>query len=164
MVTLAEVTARRIGKAATSVVHPVALSRGTMAARDLALTRRFLEEALGMECRETAPGLLLARHRGDRGAPSYWLLEVRQAPRIDHPQKMINHWGFEVATRADVERVHELLSAKAGTYGLRRVHPVKANHGSYSFYCEDANSNWWEVECRDPEISYAASVANGDPA
>jgi hypothetical protein len=164
MVTLAEVTAQRIGKAASSVVKPVALSRGTMATRDLALTRRFLEEALGMECREAAPGVLLARHRADRGARSYWLLEVRQAPRIDHPQKMINHWGFEVATRGDVERVHALLSANAEAYGLRRVHPAKANHGSYSFYCEDVDSNWWEVESRAAEISYAASVANGDPA
>ncbi|HXQ50713.1 MAG TPA: VOC family protein [Stellaceae bacterium] len=164
MVTLAEVTAKRIGKAPSSVVKPVALGRGTMATRDLALTRKFLEDALGMECRETAPGHLLARHRGDRGANSYWILEVTEAPRIDHPQKMLNHWGFEVATRADVERVHQLLTANAEAYGLRRVHPVKANHGSFSFYCEDVDSNWWEVECRDAEISYAASVAKGDPA
>ena len=56
-----------------------------------------------------------------------------------------------------------ILVADAAAYGLRRVHPVKANHGSYSFYCEDADSNWWEIEHRDAEISYAASVAQGDP-
>jgi hypothetical protein len=43
------------------------------------------------------------------------------------------------------------------------VHPPKGNHGSYSFYFEDVDSNWWEIECRAPEISYAASVAAGDP-
>ena len=37
------------------MVKPVALGRGTMATRDLALTRKFLEDALGMECRETRP-------------------------------------------------------------------------------------------------------------
>jgi hypothetical protein len=163
MVTLAEVTSRKIGKAAASVVKPVALSRGTMVTRDLGLTRRFLE-GLGMECASPAPGKLVARHRADRGAETYWVLEISESVGVEHPQKMINHWGFEVETREAVDRVHALVTEKSAAYGMRRVHPVKANHGSYSFYCEDADSNWWEIECRDADISYAASVALGDPA
>lgn len=163
MVTLAEVTANGIGRAASSVVKPVALTRGTLAVRDLARTRRFLEDVLGMDC-AVADGRLFARHRGDRGAPSYWVLEVAERPRIDHPQKMLNHWGFEAASREEVERIHDRLAASPGAFGLKRVHPVKANHGSWSFYCEDEDSNWWEIESRDAEISYAASVAAGDPA
>ena len=164
MVTLAEVTSRKIGKAARSVVRPIALSRGTLVTRDLAVTRRLLEEAFGMECVATAPDRMLARHRGDRGSASYWILEVRQVDSVEHPQKMINHWGFEAASQDDVERIHAVLAADAERYGLRRVHPAKANHGSFSFYCEDVDSNWWEIEHRDEEISYAASVALGDPA
>ena len=149
MVTLAEVTARQIGKAAQSVVRPSALSRGTLVTRDLAVTRRLLEEAFGMECVALAPDRMLARHRSDRGGARYWILEIREVHSVDHPQKMLNHWGFEVAAQADVDRIHDILAADAAAYGLRRIHPVKANHGSYSFYCEDVDSNWWEIEHRE---------------
>jgi catechol 2,3-dioxygenase-like lactoylglutathione lyase family enzyme len=162
MVTLAEVTERRIGRAAASVVKPVALSRGTLASRDLDLTRRFLEDVLGMECARSGDRLL-ARHRADRGKDAYWVLEVVARPHIEHPQKMLNHWGFEAASPEEVERIHDRLAASPETWGLKRIHPVKANHGSYSFYCEDVDSNWWEIESRAEEISYAASVALGDP-
>lgn len=163
MTTLAEVTAKSIGKAAAPVVKPIALTRGTLVTRNLALTRHFLEELLGMECAMLSEGRMLARHRSDRGADSYWVLEIRAVDAVAHPQGLLNHWGFMVETNAAVDRAHALASARKDEFGLKRVHPPKGNHGSYSFYFEDVDSNWWEIECRAPEISYAASVAAGDP-
>jgi catechol 2,3-dioxygenase-like lactoylglutathione lyase family enzyme len=164
MVTLAEVTAKSIGKVASSVVKPIGLSRGTLVTRDLDVTRRFLEDLLGMACVQVAPDHMLARHRSDRGARSYWVLDIRRVAEIAHPQRLVNHWGFMVASNADVDRAFALASSRKDEYGLKRVHPPKGNHGSYSFYFEDHESNWWEIECRAAEISYAASVAAGDPA
>lgn len=163
MVTLKEVTARAIGRAPSSVVRPVALSRGLLVTRDLATTRRFLEDGLGMECAALGPDRMIARHRSDRDASAYWVLDIRQVDSIHHPQKMINHWGFMVASNAEVDRAHAVLTARQNEFGLKRVHPPKGNHGSYSFYFEDCDSNWWEIECRAEAISYAASVAAGDP-
>lgn len=163
MVTLADVTAKSIGKAASSVVKPVGLGRGTLVTRDLGAMRRFLEEAMGMECVRAAPDRLLARHRHDRGAAAYWVLDVREVAEIAHPQRLVNHWGFMVDSNAAVDRAFELLSGKREQYRLARVQPPKGNHGSYSFYFEDLDNNWWEIECRDEEISYAACVAAGDP-
>lgn len=163
MVTLAEVTAKSIGKVTSSIVKPIGLGRGTLVTRDLGVTRRFLEDLLGMECVQTAPDQMLARHRHDRGAKNYWVLEIRKVAEIAHPQRLVNHWGFMVASNADVDRAHAVASARKDEYGLKRVHPPKGNHGSYSFYFEDLESNWWEIECRAEEISYAASVAAGDP-
>jgi len=90
MTTLAEVTAKSIGKAASSVVKPISLGRGTLVTRNLAVTRRFLEDLLGMDCIATAPGRMLARHGRDRGAKGYWVLEVSEAVTIEHPQRLIN--------------------------------------------------------------------------
>jgi len=162
-VTLAEVTAKAIGKAASPVVTPVALCRGTLVTRNLAVTRHFLEGLLGMECAMLGPKRLLARHRRDRGSERYWILEIREVDTVEHPQTLINHWGFMVASNDEVDRAHALAAAKKDEFGLKRVHPPKGNHGSYSFYFEDCDSNWWEIECRAEEISYAASVAVGDP-
>lgn len=163
MVTLTEVTARSIGKAASSVVKPIALGRGTLVTRDLAATRRFLVEVMGMECVQTAPDHLIARHRNDRAAQNYWVLEIQQVADITHPQRLVNHWGFMVESNAAVDRAYELLAVKRNEYRLARVQPPKGNHGSYSFYFADLDSNWWEIECRAEEISYAACVAEGDP-
>jgi catechol-2,3-dioxygenase len=163
MVSLTEVAAQSIGKSAASVVKPVALDRGTLVTRDLRVMQNFCETLLGMECVRTAPDRMLVRHKGDRAAKDYWVLEVREVAEIAHPQRMINHWGFFVPTRAEVDRAAAVAAARKDEFRLRRVHPVKANHGSYSFYFEDLDSNWWEIECRPDEISYAASVAAGDP-
>jgi catechol 2,3-dioxygenase-like lactoylglutathione lyase family enzyme len=163
MTTLAEVTANSIGKAASSVIRPIGLHRGTLVTRNLDVMRRFLEELLGMECVRTAPDRMLARHRRDRGAKNYWVLEICAVAEITHPQRLVNHWGFMVASNAEVDRAHRVATARQAEFGLKRVHPPKGNHGSYSFYFEDLDSNWWEIECRAPEISYAASVAAGDP-
>jgi catechol 2,3-dioxygenase-like lactoylglutathione lyase family enzyme len=163
MVTLAEVTAKSIGKAVSPIIKPIGLGRGTLVTRDLDVTRRFLEDLLGMECVQTAPDRMLARHCRDCGAPAYWVLEIQKVAEIVHPQSLINHWGFMVASNADVDHAHAVASARKEEYGLKRVHPPKGNHGSYSFYFEDRESNWWEIECRAEEISYAASVAAGDP-
>ena len=162
MVTLAEVAAKSIGKSGNSVVKPVLLDRGSLVTRDLEATRRFLEELLGMECVRTAPDRMLARHRADRGAKSYWVLDIREVKDIHHPQRMTNHWGFFVATPEEVDRANATAAAHKDEFRLRRVHPAKGNHGSYSFYMEDLDANWWEIECRAEEISYAASVAEGD--
>ncbi len=164
MVTLAEVTAKSIGKAAAPVIRPIGLTRGTLVTRDLATTKRFLEELLGMECVALAPGRMLARHRRDRCGARYWVLDIREVDEVAHPQRMVNHWGFMATSNEEVDRAHAAASANKEKYGLKRVHPPKGNHGSYSFYFEDVDSNWWEIECRAEEISYAASVAAGDPA
>jgi catechol 2,3-dioxygenase-like lactoylglutathione lyase family enzyme len=163
MTTLAEVTAKSIGKAAAPVIKPISLGRGTLVTRNLDQMRRFLEELLGMECVATGPSRMLARHRGDRGAKSYWVLEIKEVAAIEHPQRLVNHWGFMVANIEAVDRAHAVASARKEEWGLKRVHPPKGNHGSYSFYFEDIDSNWWEIESRAPDISYAASVALGDP-
>jgi catechol 2,3-dioxygenase-like lactoylglutathione lyase family enzyme len=163
MTTIAEVNAKGVGRAGVRpVIQPVQVTHGTFVTRNLARTQRMLEDVMGMECVRAAPDRLLARHRLDATRDSYWVLDVREVAEIGHPQNMLNHWGLAVANRNEVDRAYERIAAAKDEYGLKRVNKPKEAHKSYSFYFQDADSNWWEIEHRGPESAYAALVSQGD--
>lgn len=118
------------------------LARATMVSADLKESRRFYEEFFGFQCVEPAPGKLVLR------AGENWFLEVEEHPVVEHPQGVFNHWGFDVASNDDVLHAHEMAVAHKDEYGIRRVQSPKNQHGSYSFYLQDRDSNWWEFQHR----------------
>ena len=71
-------------------------------------------------------------------------------------QEMLNHWGFEVATQAAVDEAYEKLAANKAEYGIARVQKPFFRNGSYAVYFVDKDTNWWEVEYRTPDITYAS--------
>jgi catechol 2,3-dioxygenase-like lactoylglutathione lyase family enzyme len=134
---------------------------GTLVTTDLKRARRMYEEVMDMECVEPSPGLMYVRDRGHRpGGPKhgkpYWVLEVREKEEIPVGQEMLNHWGFEVASQAAVDEAYEKLSANKAEYGITRVQKPFFRNGSYAVYFVDKDTNWWEVEYRTPDITYAA--------
>jgi hypothetical protein len=151
----------------TSAIHTTSLERGTFLTTDLVKVRRLLEEALDLECVRYKPDSLYVREKGHRpgealhGQP-YLVLEVTEVKEIPNPQAFLNHWGVFVATQSDVDRAYATLVENKDRYGIRNVQKPKANHGSYSFYFDDFDSNWWEVEHRIPKKQYAALREKGD--
>jgi hypothetical protein len=129
--------------------------------------RRLFEEVLDLECVRYAPDALYVRERGHRaGEPlaglPYLVLDVREVPVIANPQAMLNHWGVFVATQSDVDRAYATLLENKERYKLRKVQKPRAAHGAYSFYFEDADCNWWEVEHRIPKRQYETLRKIGD--
>ncbi len=160
LIGLTELSGRGVGRASSSVIAPVMIERGTYVTRDLAATRRFLEEVLGMQCVRIAADRLIARHRTDQS--EYWVLEVQLVETIAHPQSVVNHWGLFVRTHEEVDRAFEVLTAKQADYRIKRVQKPRNNHASYSFYFEDLDTNWWEIEHPFSASPYADEVAPGD--
>ncbi len=152
---------------AVSQVAPRAILRGTMVATDLAATRRMLEELMGLETVLRAPDRLLVRERGHRAgeakhADPYWVLEVRRVDEVAVPQEMLNHWGVELTSQAEVDRAYETCAAHAERFELGRVQKPRFRNNSYAFYFVDRDSNWWEMEYREPDLVYTALRARGD--
>ena len=151
------------------VLKPLILSRGTLLTTDLARARLFYEEFLGLECqmlsddhmmvRDTDPRGL--RHRG--GGRPYWVMDVR---RSDQPitTNLLKHWGIDVASAAEVDRVHAVAAASKERLGLRALRKPRLQHGTYAFYLQDFDTNWWEVECRPPGEGTDEVFARGDGA
>ena len=153
------------GKASSSVIKPVLLSRGTLESTDLARTRLLCEEALGFECAQLGPDRLILRHRSDRPGSTYWVLEVRAVSAVRTPQHMTNHWGIWVPTRKHVDDAAALLEANKEKYGLLRVqHPRQTHEGArdYSFYFEDISRVWWEIGEHPDEDAFMDLFAHGD--
>ena len=153
----------------TSVLKPVSLIRGTMVSTDLAATRRMCEELIGLEVVQHEPDALLVRENGHQkggkhdGKP-YWVLEIRLVDEVANPQEMLNHWGVELSSQADVDRAYETIAEHADAFELGRVQKPRFRNNSYAFYFVDKDTNWWEMEYREPELVYTALRQKGDQA
>ena len=150
-----------------SAIRTTSLERGTFLTTDLVAMRRLFEEVLDLECVRYAPDALYVRERGHRpGEPlagqPYLVLDVHEVPVIANPQAMLNHWGVFVASQSDVDRAYAALVENKERYGLRKVQKPRAAHGAYSFYFEDADCNWWEVEHRILKRQYETLRKIGD--
>lgn len=123
-----------------AILRPYCLGHGTLECVDLARSRRFYEEFLGLECRRHAITALALR-LGMR----FHIVCVEVGDQV-HPCNVLNHWGLDVASRAAVDDAHAKALQYREQYGIRQVLDVNTMHGVYSFYLEDLDHNWWEIQ------------------
>ncbi len=129
------------------------LAMGTFVSRDIEAARHRLEAFFGLECVMDGPNRLYARDRRakylmDKGERDFFVLEVNRIDEIDHPQALVNHWGFTVRNEQEVDRIRTFAEEHAGEFGLKRVFPATNMHGSYGFFVIDDDDNWFELEFR----------------
>lgn len=127
-------------KATESVIKPYALTHGTLECYNLAASRRFYEEFLGLECVQHG-----RRSMAVRCGLKFHVICVEVGAEL-HPLNYLNHWGIDVATRAEVDSAHGSALALKEKYGIGQVTEPVEQHGVYSFYLEDLDHNWWEVQ------------------
>jgi catechol 2,3-dioxygenase-like lactoylglutathione lyase family enzyme len=154
--------------ARSSVLKPLILSRGTLLTQDLRRARALFEEFLGLECMQIGPKRMLVRDRDpqvlrQRRGGAYWVMDVREVSD-KAATNLFKHWGIEVASEQEVDRVHAFAVANKDRLGLKAVRKPRMQHGTHSFYAEDVDGNWWEVECRPPEEATDKVFARGDAA
>ena len=126
-----------------SVVRPYVMSHGTMECYSLKESRRFYEEFLGMECvRHARPGMVV------RCGLKFHIVCVEVGAAV-HPCNVLNHWGLDVGSREEVDRVHREAKANKEKFKIKQVLDVVDQHGVYSFYLEDLDHNWWEIQHYD---------------
>ncbi len=123
-----------------AVVKSTMLSHGTLECRDLAASRRFYEEFLGLETVFHGTRTMLIRKGG------YWgVVCVGRGDKV-RPMGPLNHWGVDVASRADVDAARQDALKYQDAYGIREVPQARDQHGVYSFYLQDRDGNWWEIQ------------------
>ena len=126
-----------------SVIKPYVLSHGTMECYDLGESRRFYEEFLGMECVQHG-----RRSMAVRCGMKFHIVCVQIGQNLK-PAGVYNHWGVDVESREEVERVHRMALELKDKYKIKQVLDVVDQHGVYSFYLEDLDHNWWEIQYYD---------------
>ena len=127
-------------KTEKSIVKPYVMSHGTMEVYNLKESRKFYEEFLGLEVvRHAKPAMVV------RCGLKFHIVAVEVGQSL-HPVNVLNHWGMDVGSKEDVDKAHEAALKHKDKYKIRQVLPVVLQHGVYSFYMEDLDHNWWEIQ------------------
>ncbi len=123
-----------------SAIRPYALTHGTMLCKDLKVSREFYEKFLGLQCVQHGTTSFVWRC-----GMKFHVVCVQLGPDI-RPCTIHNHWGLDVGSEDEVNAAHEAALLVKDQYGLKEIRPPAYRHGVYSFYIEDMDSNWWEVQ------------------
>ena len=130
------------------------LSHGTLESRDLAFSRKFYEEFLGLEVVQTSPISLLIR----LGGPNTIAVVYTKQP---HEMNLLNHNGLDVRTKEEVDDAYRTVCAEAEKWRLKKITKPHLQHGTYSFFFWDGDDNAWEI-LTNPEGGYSWLFEKGD--
>lgn len=126
-----------------SIVRPEYLSHGTLECYSMKESRPFYEEFLGLECVRHGQ-----RSMALRSGMKFHIVCLQVGERLK-PVSVENHWGIDVSSREDVERIWKAAHEFKSEYGIGQITEVVDQHGAYSFYLEDRDHNWWEIQHYD---------------
>jgi catechol 2,3-dioxygenase-like lactoylglutathione lyase family enzyme len=116
------------------------LNHGTLHCVNLATTRRFYEEVLGLDVIQTSPLSLMVR----KGTDHVYAV-VERPDGGESVMNMLNHNGFEVATAAEVDAAYQQILSIKDEWNIKKIIPPKTTHGDHTFYFMDFDGNWWEI-------------------
>ena len=141
---------------AQSILKPHTFSHGTLECKDLEKSRRFYRDFLGLETvRHVEKPVIMIRLGSDLHVVC---VEVGEAI---HEQHVFNHWGLNVSSREEVDRSHALALKYQEEFEIKKVLKTRELHGDYSFYLQDLDGNWWEIQCLEGP-TYDENFARGD--
>ena len=132
------------------------LSHGTLESTDLEASRRFYAEFLGFEVVRTSPISLLLRLGGKQ------VIVVVQVSEKS-PMAMLNHYGLDVSTKAEVDAAYATIVAQQDQWHIGKVTRPAEQHGTYSFFFWDGDENCWEI-LTNPKDGYTWAFERGDQA
>ncbi|MDH7798924.1 MULTISPECIES: VOC family protein [unclassified Beijerinckia] len=122
-----------------AILQTYMLSHGTLMCRDMANSRKFYEEFLGFECAQHAQRAMCIRH-----GLKLHIVVVQVGDQVK-PNSILHHWGLEAPTQEYVDDAYKMCLEYKDKYGILEIKPPQMSHGSYGFYFEDLDHNWWEI-------------------
>lgn len=124
-----------------SSVKPSKLSHGTLMCGDMKKSRQFYEEFLGLEVvRHAKPAMMF------RLATGMHVVAVECSPDKLWDMHVLHHWGVDVATKEEVDAAYKKAHEQKDKYSIRKIVKPVMQHGVYSFYLQDLDKNWWEIQ------------------
>jgi catechol 2,3-dioxygenase-like lactoylglutathione lyase family enzyme len=141
---------------ATALIKNEWFSHGTYECSDMAATRRFLTEFLGLDIVRPLPE---AQYMWKGGPWSVICVGVQDGDAKE--QGTQNHFKLSVGSDAEVDAARSAALAHKDEYGIKRVLDVETINGHRSFKLLDLNNCWWEVTTL-AQADFDAAFAKGD--
>jgi catechol 2,3-dioxygenase-like lactoylglutathione lyase family enzyme len=114
------------------------LGHGTLEVVDIARSRRFYEEVLGLEVIQPSARSMMIRLNTNH---AYAVVETGK----ESSMPMLAHNGLDVGSEEEVHAAHQRLLALKDDWGLKTITEPRHMHGDTSFYFTDPDGNWWEI-------------------
>ena len=116
------------------------IGHGTLGVVNIAKTRRWYEEVLGLDVVQTSPRSLMIR----KGTAQCYAVVEGARPNPNARMDPLNHNGLELESRDAVVEAHKTLEALKDEYEIKQVTAPTIVHGDFSFKVVDLDGNWWE--------------------
>ena len=140
----------------TPVVDNELFSHGTIECTDMAATRKFLTEFLGLDIIRPVKE---AQYMWKGGPWSLVCVCVEDGEAKDQgPQ---NHFKLAVTSAAEVDEAHAAALRVKNDYGIGKVLDVMSENGVRSFLLQDLNKHWWQI-AHVSQAHYDALFERGD--
>ena len=137
----------------SSIVPSKLLSHGTLICRDLAKSSKFYKEFLGLEVVRHSKNSVMFRL-----GTGMHVVAVQSSKLAD--MHVLHHWGVDVDRPEDVDAAHADALKHQHAFGIQKVMNVTHQHRVYSFYLQDLDNNWWEIQHAPDQ--HAKTFAAGD--
>ena len=125
---------------AAPLIRNELFSHGTYECSEMAPTRRFLADFLGLDIVRPLPE---AQYMWKGGPWSVICVRVQDGDAKEQgPQ---NHFKLSVAADAEVDAAHAAALAHKDEFGIKRVLDVGTSEGHRAFKLLDLNNTWWEI-------------------
>jgi catechol 2,3-dioxygenase-like lactoylglutathione lyase family enzyme len=130
------------------------LIEGHYECRSFDETLPVFTDLLGMEVIQRHNDAELAMKHPNTG----WTLVLHEAGSDAKNKPLMNHYGWRVSSRAEVDSACEYLKKVKDQYRLPRVGKPSMLHIAYSFYFGEPGGNSLELEYYEPEAAKQAAV------
>jgi catechol 2,3-dioxygenase-like lactoylglutathione lyase family enzyme len=114
------------------------LGHGTLEVVDLARSRRFYEQVLGLEVIQPSARSMMIRLGTNH---AYAVVETGK----ESSMTLIAHNGLDVGSEEEVLAAHQKLVEVKDEWGIKQITEPRHMHGDTSFYFTDPDGNWWEI-------------------
>ena len=144
--------------AVTPLIKNEFFSHGTIECTDMAATRRFLVDFLGLDLIRP---LKEAQYLWKGGPWSVVCVNIQDGECKEQPTE--NRFVLSVATADEVDAAHAAALAGKDDFGIKQVLDVETANGLRSFKVLDLNNTWWEIS-NVSQAHYDDIFARGDYA
>ena len=122
---------------------PQALTHGTLACRDVAVSEQFYSEVLGLEVHHAyGDRVVYIKHPGKK----HFIVCARRPEFRTYSPNF--RFTLSVGTPDDVEEAHDRL-ARSPELGVTELRDLETESGRTSFLMADPDHNWWEIAASD---------------
>ena len=129
----------------------------TLESVDVAESVRFFREFLGLDAES------YGHYFFSRGNDGVNVIGVQVAV-MEYPQPLLNHHGITLYSGREelIDGLRQSAEANAQAFGVMKILPATYQHGSYSFYLQDRDTNWWEIEILEELDPYEQTLKDGE--